>query len=227
MKLIMLGAPGAGKGTQAQILAHKYSIPKLSTGDILRQAIQKGDATAMQLKSIMDAGNLVPDAVVINIIAEKLQTKECERGFILDGFPRTIAQADALEKMLKQLNINDHQVINLEVDIDELVKRISGRFTCKACGASYNVHYVPTRVQGVCDKCGGKEFLQREDDSETAVRKRLEVYREQTEPLKKFYDRRHRLVSIKGGDSIEKITREIMGKLRQFEHEEAFVSAGM
>lgn len=223
----MLGAPGAGKGTQAQILSHEYSIPKLSTGDILRQAIQKGDAKAMQLKGIMDAGNLVPDAVVIDIIAEKLQTKECERGFILDGFPRTIAQADALEKMLKQLNINDHQVINLEVDIDELVKRISGRFTCKACGASYNVHYVPTRVQGVCDKCGSKKFLQREDDGEAAVRKRLEVYREQTEPLKKFYAERYKLISIKGGNSIGKITEEIINKLDQFKRKQASVSAAM
>jgi adenylate kinase len=211
----MLGAPGAGKGTQAQILAGKFFIPKLSTGDILRQAVEKNDDVSKKLKQIMDAGNLVPDDVVINIIANRLQEQDCQAGFILDGFPRTKAQAAALDEILDQNNINDVVVINLDVDVEELVRRISGRFNCKNCGASYNKFSKMPILEGICDQCGGFEFQHRADDNETAVRKRLDIYSQQTEPLKKFYEKKGNLLSINGKQSIEKITDEIANAIRK------------
>jgi adenylate kinase len=205
----MLGAPGAGKGTQAQILASKFSIPKLSTGDILRQAVEKKDEVSKKLKQIMDAGNLVPDNVVINIIASRLQEKDCQTGFILDGFPRTKAQAIALDKILDDYGINNVVVINLDVDVEELVRRISGRFNCKHCGASYNKFSKMPVIEGVCDQCGSSEFQHRADDNEIAVRKRLDIYSQQTEPLKEFYEKKGNLRSINGKQPIERITDEI------------------
>ena len=208
MKLIMLGAPGAGKGTQAAILSEKLAIPTISTGNILRSAVKNGTSVGLQAKSYMDAGKLVPDEVIIGIIAERLGEDDCKGGFILDGVPRTIAQAEALE----QAGIRFDCVLDIEVSDEEIVSRMSGRRACPDCGATYHVVAAPPKTEGVCDACGGK-LVQRDDDKPETVLDRLKVYHAQTEPLKEFYAQRGVLKSVDNQPTIEDTTKAIVAAL--------------
>ena len=208
MKLILLGAPGAGKGTQAEILCKKLGIPSISTGNILRAAIKDGTPTGLKAKSYIDAGKLVPDEVIIGIVDERLSQDDCAKGYILDGVPRTIAQAEALEKA----GIQFDAVISIEISEDEILRRMSGRRVCEACGSSYNVEAVPPRVEGVCDNCGGK-LIQRKDDTPETVRERLKVYHTETEPLVDFYGDRGLLKRVAVSGSKEATTEAILAAL--------------
>ncbi len=208
MNLILLGPPGSGKGTQAKLIVEKYGIPQISTGDMLREAVAKGTELGKEAKKYMDAGQLVPDEVVIGIVKERLQQPDCEKGFILDGFPRTIAQAEALDKILEEMGKKIDAVINIQVPEEEVVKRIVNRRTCKNCGAVYHLIYNPPKEDNKCDKCGG-ELYQRDDDKEETVRKRYKVYKEQTEPLVEYYAKKGILYNIDGTKSIEEVFAEI------------------
>ncbi len=208
MNLILLGPPGSGKGTQAKLIVEKYGIPQISTGDMLREAVAKGTELGKEAKKYMDAGQLVPDEVVIGIVKERLQQPDCEKGFILDGFPRTIAQAEALDKILEEMGKKIDAVINIQVPEEEVVKRIVYRRTCKNCGAVYHLIYNPPKEDNKCDKCGG-ELYQRDDDKEETVRKRYKVYKEQTEPLVEYYAKKGILYNIDGTKSIEEVFAEI------------------
>ena len=208
MKLILLGAPGAGKGTQAEILCKKLGIPSISTGNILRAAIKDGTPTGVQAKSYIDAGKLVPDEVIIGIVNERLSQDDCAKGYILDGVPRTIAQAEALEKA----GIRFDAVVSIEISEDEILRRMSGRRVCEACGSSYNVEAVPPRVEGVCDNCGGK-LIQRKDDTPETVRERLKVYHTETEPLVGFYAQRGLLRSVAVNGTKEETAQAILAVL--------------
>ena len=191
MKLILLGAPGAGKGTQADILCKELDIPTISTGNILRTAIKNGTPTGMKAKAYMDEGKLVPDDVIIGIITERVAEEDCKNGYILDGVPRTIAQAEALEKA----GIVFDDVVSIEISDEVIMERMSGRRVCEHCGASYHLVAVPPKQEGICDKCGGK-LVQRKDDAPETVKARLEVYHKETEPLKAFYAQRGLLKSV-------------------------------
>lgn len=205
MKLIFLGAPGAGKGTQADIFAAKLGVPTISTGNILRAAIADGTETGLKAKSFMDAGKLVPDEVILNIVKERLDQPDCQKGYILDGVPRTLAQAEALEAM----GVTFDKVVSLEVSDQAIVERMSGRRVCAKCGVPYHVTAHPPKVEGVCDACGG-ELVQRADDAAETVLDRLRVYHEQTEPLKKFYQERGVLQMVPGdAGTIEDTTKAI------------------
>lgn len=208
MKLILLGAPGAGKGTQAEILSAKLNIPTISTGNILRAAIKDGTPTGLEAKRYMDEGKLVPDSVIIGIVADRLQQPDCARGFILDGVPRTIGQAEALD----EAGVTFDKVLSIEISDGEIEERMSGRRVCQSCGAPYHVKAKPPKQEGVCDACGGA-LTQREDDKAETVRKRLEVYHAETEPLKGFYEGKGILVSVANQDTIEGTTRVIMEAL--------------
>ena len=208
MKLILLGAPGAGKGTQAEILCKKLGIPTISTGNILRAAIKDGTPTGLKAKSYIDAGALVPDEVIIGIVDERLAQDDCKNGYILDGVPRTIAQAEALEKA----GITFDAVVSIEISEEEILRRMSGRRVCGACGASYNVDFVPPRVEGICDSCGGK-LIQRKDDTPETVRERLKVYHTETEPLVDFYANRGLLRPVRSADTKEATTKAILDVL--------------
>ncbi|RLF11354.1 MAG: adenylate kinase [Thermoprotei archaeon] len=212
MRLIIFGPPGAGKGTQAQLLANKFGIPQIATGDILREAVKEGTDLGKMAKTYMDRGQLVPDEVVIGIVEERLRRPDCAKGFILDGFPRTVKQAEALENMLKKLGVKLDAVVNLEVDEEEVVKRITLRRTCRNCGAVYHLVFNPPKKEDVCDRCGGPLY-QREDDREETVRNRLKVYREQTEPVLKFYEARGLLRNINGNLSIDQVFQEVLKAL--------------
>jgi adenylate kinase len=212
MKLILLGPPGAGKGTQAKMLTDRFGIPQISTGDILRSAVKEGTPMGVKAKAFMDAGGLVPDEVVVGIVRERLQKSDCTGGFILDGFPRTVAQADALKETLQQLGKNLDAVISLEVDVEALVERLTGRRTCKACGRGYHVKFDPPKVAGTCDACGG-ELIQRDDDKEETIRKRLEVYHQQTAPLVAYYRTDSLLTSVDGMREIDTVQRQILSAL--------------
>jgi adenylate kinase len=217
MNLILLGPPGAGKGTQAKILAKKYGIPQISTGDILRSAVKSQSPMGVKAKACMDRGELVSDSVVVGIVEERLGMPDCSSGFILDGFPRTVAQADSLAIMLgKQGKTLDH-VFSFIVDFDELLVRISGRRTCRNCGKGYHVLYDPAKVEGVCDECCG-ELYQRDDDSVDTVRNRLEVYVEQTSPLIDFYSSMQLLSPIPGVGTIEGIHGALLKVLEGTRH---------
>ena len=205
MKLILLGAPGAGKGTQADILCEKLDIPTISTGNILRAAVKNGTPTGLKAKAFMDAGQLVPDEVIIGIISERLAEPDCAKGYILDGVPRTIAQAEALEKA----GIVFDSVVSLEVSDETIMERMSGRRVCPDCGASYHVVAVPPKSEGVCDKCGGK-LIQRKDDAPETVKSRLEVYHKETEPLKAFYAERGLLKTVENQPTVEAISQAIL-----------------
>ena len=211
MRLILLGAPGAGKGTQAEILSKALSIPTISTGNILRAAIKDGTPTGLKAKAYMDAGQLVPDEVIIGIITERLDKDDCAKGYILDGVPRTIAQAEALEKA----GIEFDAVISIEIADEAIVKRMSGRRVCESCGSSYHLVAVPPKQEGVCDNCGGK-LVQRKDDAPETVLSRLEVYHKETEPLKDFYAKRGLLKAVDGNSGSVAGTSEailaILGK---------------
>ena len=205
MNLILLGAPGAGKGTLAELLVKKLSIPAISTGNMLREAIANGTALGKKAKEYMDEGNLVPDDLVLGIVAERVSRPDCARGFILDGVPRTLAQAEALEDRGVKI---DH-VISIEVDDSEIERRMTGRRVCAKCGASYHVSANPPKTEGVCDACSG-ELTIRKDDAPETVRKRLQVYHSTTEVLKDFYGKLGRLCIVNGSQSIEDANRDIL-----------------
>jgi len=209
MNLIFLGPPGSGKGTQAKLLSEKLGVLHLSTGDILREAVREGTPLGREAKRYMEEGKLVPDEVVIGIVKEWLLSKGVERGVIYDGFPRTVAQAEALDRMMKELGQKIDWVIDIEVSEAEVLKRLSGRRTCKNCGAMYHLMFNPPRVDGICDKCGG-ELYQRDDDKEETIKSRLKVYREQTEPLKDYYKKLGIIKSIAGEGGIEEIQKKIL-----------------
>lgn len=204
MKLVLLGAPGAGKGTQAEILSRKLSIPTISTGNILRAAVKNGTPVGLQAKAFMDAGKLVPDDVIIGIVRERLAESDCAGGYILDGMPRTIPQAEALEKAGIEIDC----ALSIEISDDTIVERMSGRRTCPNCGASYHVVSAPPKSEGICDNCGA-ELTVRKDDAPETVKARLEVYHKETEPLKDFYAQRGKLKSVENQPSIEATTAEI------------------
>lgn len=206
---ILLGPPGAGKGTQAKILVKKYCIPQISTGDILRAAIKEQSPMGLKAKGYMDEGALVPDAVVIGIVEERLAKQDCDNGFILDGFPRNVEQADALKEMLARMNKGIDHVVSIEVDKVELLKRITGRRTCRSCGRGYHIAFDPPRSASICDECGG-ELYQRDDDREDTMGKRLDVYEEQTAPLIAYYAKESLLRSVRGTGSIDDIQNEIV-----------------
>ena len=208
MRAILLGPPGCGKGTQAKILIDMYGVPQIATGDILREALKKGTPLGVQAQSYMDKGQLVPDELVIQIIEERLKQADCGSGFILDGFPRTIAQAEALDKTLTGMGLTLEYVFNIDVGYEELVKRLTGRRICKSCGASYHLAFNPPREDGRCDACQG-ELYQRDDDKEATIRNRLKVYQAQTAPLIDFYQEQKILSSINGVGSIEQITARL------------------
>ncbi len=205
MKIILLGAPGAGKGTQAEIISSKLGIPTISTGNILRAAVKEGTPTGLQAKSFMDAGKLVPDEVIIGIIEERLAQPDCQKGFILDGVPRTIAQAEALERH----GIRFDAVLSLEIADSVITERMTGRRTCHTCGATYHIVAAPPKQEGVCDKCGG-ELEQRKDDLPETVKHRLEVYHSETEPLKDYYQAHGVLMSVPDMGGIEATNDKIM-----------------
>lgn len=201
MKLILLGAPGAGKGTQAEKIVEKYGIPAVSTGSIIRAALKAGTEMGLKAKSFMDAGQLVPDDVVIGIIKDRLKEKDCENGFILDGFPRTIPQAQALEDM----GVDIDKVLDIEVPDEKITARMSGRRVCSKCANSYHLLYKKPKTEGVCDACGG-ELIQRKDDAPETVQARLKEYHEMTEPLKDFYKKLGKLVIVEGQEEVADTT---------------------
>ena len=205
MKLILLGAPGAGKGTQADILCKELDIPTISTGNILRAAIKNGTPTGMKAKAYMDEGKLVPDDVIIGIITERVAEEDCTNGYILDGVPRTIAQAEALEKA----GIVFDDVVSIEISDEVIMERMSGRRVCESCGASYHLVAVPPKQEGICDKCGGK-LIQRKDDAPETVKARLEVYHKETEPLKAFYAQRGLLKSVENQATVAETSQAIL-----------------
>ena len=204
MKLIFLGPPGAGKGTQAAIVSKKLGIPTISTGDMLRAAVKAGTPTGMKAKTFMDTGKLVPDEVIIGIIGERLGESDCAKGYILDGVPRTIAQAEALEHS----GVEFDRVISLEVGDEAIVKRMSGRRVCAKCGATYHVESKPPKKSGICDECGGELTIRSDDKAET-VRDRLAVYHKETEPLKAFYAQRLKLREVSGDQGMDAATKAI------------------
>jgi adenylate kinase len=210
MNLILLGGPGAGKGTQAKKLIDKYQIPQISTGDILRAAVKEGTPMGKKAKEFMDAGKLVPDEVVIGIVEDRLKQPDCKKGFILDGFPRTVPQAGALDQSLANMASKIDHVVSIDVDEEELVTRLTGRRTCKnaACGMMYHIKFNPPKKEGVCDKCGG-ELYQRDDDNETTVRSRLATYNQATKPLIDYYSVKGLVRPIKGVGGIDDIFKQI------------------
>ena len=209
MKALLMGPPGAGKGTQAVILAEKLGIPHISTGDMFRKAVKEETALGLEAKRYMDSGQLVPDEVTIGIVRERLGAGDCAKGFLLDGFPRTVFQAEALDGIMKELGTKLDMALNIDVDAEALVGRITGRRMCRSCGTPYHVTFSPSKVQGVCDACGG-ELYQRDDDKEETVRKRLEVYSSQTLPLIEYYRKQGIIVDIDGNQPMEKVTEAIL-----------------
>ncbi len=214
MRLILLGAPGAGKGTQATFICQKYGIPQISTGDILRDAVKKQTPLGLQAKAKMESGALVPDEVVCGIVEERIQEPDCQTGFILDGFPRTLAQGEFLGRMLKAKGRGDPLVIDINVDHDVLMKRLTGRRTCSVCGEIYNIYFNPPKRDGVCDKDGGK-LLQRADDNEETIRQRLVAYENQTSPLIDYYRRKSLLHEVDGTREPESIAKELIDFLKK------------
>jgi len=212
MNIVFLGPPGAGKGTQAKILIERYGIPQISTGDMLREHRAKGTELGKKAQEYMDKGQLVPDEIILGMVKERLSQPDCQKGFILDGFPRTVAQAEALDKLLSEMGKKLDFALALIVPDELLVERLTGRRTCKNCGMMYHIKYKPPKVEGKCDVCGG-ELYQRPDDNEETVRNRLKVYHEQTAPLIEYYKNKGILREIDGSKSIEEITQQIIAIL--------------
>ncbi|MCI8938790.1 MAG: adenylate kinase [Dorea sp.] len=209
MKIIMLGAPGAGKGTQAKKIAGKYNIPHISTGDIFRANIKNGTELGKKAKTYMDQGLLVPDELVVDLVVDRVNQEDCANGYVLDGFPRTIPQAEALTKALKELGQKMDYAIDVDVPDANIVNRMSGRRACVGCGATYHMVYAPTKQEGVCDSCGG-ELILRDDDKPDTVQKRLNVYHEQTQPLIEYYTREGILRKVDGTIDIEEVFGQIV-----------------
>jgi adenylate kinase len=213
MRLILLGPPGAGKGTQAEFIIEKYGIPHISTGDIFRKNIKEGTALGTRAKSFMDKGELVPDSLVVEIVEDRLKEADCIKGFLLDGFPRTEVQALELDKVLEKMGVDLNAVINIKVNPEILVSRAIGRRICRTCGATYHVVNNPPKLEGVCDKCGG-ELYQRSDDVEETVKNRINVYVNETSPLIHYYEKRGKLVDIEGEQDIDVVSEDIVNALR-------------
>lgn len=212
MRLILLGPPGAGKGTQAANIVEKYNVPHISTGDIFRKNIKEGTALGVEAKAFMDRGELVPDSLVIAIVADRLREEDCQAGFLLDGFPRTVAQAEALDEVLTSMNCSLNHVVNIQVDPKLLVERAVGRRICRDCGATYHIAFNPSKVEGVCDKCSG-ELYQRSDDNEETVSNRVRVYVEETSPLVSYYSNKGIIVNLDGEKTIEAVFEDICSAL--------------
>ncbi len=208
MKLILLGAPGAGKGTQAEVISERYSIPTISTGNIIRAALKNGTEMGLKAKKFTEAGELVPDEIVIGIIKERLAEADCQNGYILDGFPRTIPQAKALDEMGFGIDL----ALSIEVKDAEIVKRMSGRRVCEKCGASYHTEYKKPEKEGLCNFCDGKLVIRKDDEAETVLN-RLNVYHEQTEPLKDYYKACGKLVTVEGQEEVKDTTRLVLAAL--------------
>ena len=209
MKIIMLGAPGAGKGTQAKMIAEKCGIPHISTGDIFRANIKNGTELGAKAKEYMDKGLLVPDELVCDLVVDRIQQADCEKGYILDGFPRTIPQAEALENALNAIEQKLDYAIDIDVPDENIINRMSGRRACVGCGATYHVLFNPTKVEGKCDVCG-ESLILRDDDKPETVKKRLDIYHTQTQPLIDFYTERKVLVEVDGTQSMDKVFDDIM-----------------
>jgi len=215
MNIILLGPPGSGKGTQARFIIEKFSIPQISTGDILRDAVKRKIELGLMAKEYMDAGKLVPDDLVIKIVEERLKRDDCKEGFVLDGFPRTLPQAESLDKILARMNEKIDYVINIEVPEEDIIKRMSGRRVCKNCGNVYHLLFNPPKIDKKCDLCGG-ELYQRDDDKEETVRKRLKVYKKDTEPLINYYKGKGILKTIDGSKDIEDVKNLIEHTISNF-----------
>ena len=212
MRIILLGPPGAGKGTQAAGIVEKYNIPHISTGDIFRKNIKEDTELGKKAKGFIDQGLLVPDELTVGLVTDRISQPDCEKGFMLDGFPRNVAQAQHLDKYLKEVGISLDKVVNIEVDKDILVGRAVGRRICKSCGATYHVEFNPPKADGVCDVCGG-ELYQRADDNEETVSKRIQVYLDETKPLVDYYSKEGIIANINGEQSIDKVFADIVDAL--------------
>lgn len=212
MRLILLGPPGAGKGTQAIRISDEYNIPHISTGDIFRENIKNNTELGKKAKAYMDKGQLVPDELVVEIVKDRLSKEDCKAGFLLDGFPRTVGQANSLSEELKKLDMLLDSVINIVVNSDDLIERAVGRRVCKDCGASYHIKFNPSKEEGTCDRCSGSTY-QREDDTEETVKNRISVYTEQTKPLTEYYSNQKILLNIDGNQSIEAVFKDIEKEL--------------
>ena len=214
MKIIMLGAPGAGKGTQAKMIADKYDIPHISTGDIFRANIKNGTALGMEAKGYMDQGKLVPDELTVKILLDRVAKADCKNGYVLDGFPRTIPQAEVLDKALTELNDKIDFAINVDVPDENIIRRMSGRRACLNCGATYHIEHVPPKTEGICDRCGN-ELILRDDDKEETVKNRLTVYHEQTQPLIDFYTAKGVLKDVDGTQDMQVVFDNIIACLEK------------
>ncbi|MCT4634335.1 MAG: adenylate kinase [Firmicutes bacterium] len=213
MKLILLGPPGAGKGTQAANIVKEFAIPHISTGDIFRKNIKEGTELGVKAKSFIDSGKLVPDSLVCEIVEDRLSEEDCKEGFLLDGFPRTVFQAESLDKFLNENGKTLNKVVNIKVDPDLLVERAVGRRICKSCGATYHIKYNPSKVEGVCDLCDG-ELYQRSDDVAETVENRIKVYIDETSPLIDYYTKKEILIDIDGQQDIDKVYKDISVALK-------------
>jgi len=211
MRVILLGPPGCGKGTQAEIICKNFEIPHISTGDILRDNVKRGTEIGSRAKSFMDSGSLVPDEIIIGMIKDRFSEDDCKKGFLLDGFPRTIAQAEALDKLLKKMKIHLDYIINIDVPDENIINRISKRLSCSNCGDVYNLMFKKPKKEMVCDSCGFK-LHQRDDDKEEVIRNRLEVYRKQTAPLIQYYNKK--IMNVDGQQSINEVTKDILKILK-------------